>query len=83
MKLRKKAFASFVCSIALAGNSLGAFAQDKVQVQAQGQSGKVVVKTADGQNKEFTINDTDPVVVPVAPPLSVTVNVTVYVPAAA
>lgn len=65
MKLRKKAFASFVCSIALAGNSLGVIAQDKAQTQTQTQtqSGKVIVKTSDGQTKEFTVDGNGPVVI--------------------
>ncbi|HMV86119.1 MAG TPA: energy transducer TonB [Blastocatellia bacterium] len=54
MKLRKQAFASFVCSLALAGNSFGVLAQDKAATQ--GQSGKVVVRTPDGQTKEFTLD---------------------------
>lgn len=55
MKLRKRVFVNFVCAAALAGNSFGVPAQDKTQTQTQSQSGKVVVKTADGQTKEFTV----------------------------
>ena len=51
MRLRKKAVASFVCSVAMFGNSFGVLAQDKGQAQAQTQSGKVTVRTADGQTK--------------------------------
>lgn len=61
MKLRKQAFASFVCSVALVGNSFGVLAQDKVRVQ--GQSEKVTVRTADGQTKEFTVDGSGAVVV--------------------
>jgi TonB family protein len=50
MKLRRKAFVNFACSLALAGNSFGVMAQDKPQTQ-----NKVTVRTSDGQTKEFTV----------------------------
>jgi len=52
MKLRKKAFVSFVCSLVLAGNSVGVLAQDKPQTQ---EKQKVTIKTSDGQTKDFVI----------------------------
>lgn len=58
MKLRKKAFVSFTCALALAGNSVGVLAQDKAQQKTQTQSQvqrKVVVTTADGQTQEFNV----------------------------
>ncbi len=61
MKLRKQAFASFVCSVALIGNSFGVLAQDKVQTPPT--SGKVTLRTPDGQTKEFTVNGNDAVFV--------------------
>ncbi len=54
MKLRKKAVVNFACALALAGNSLTVMAQDKPQPQTQTPN-KVIVKTSDGQTKEFTV----------------------------
>ncbi len=56
MKLRKQAFVSFTCALALAGNSLCVFAQDKGKSEAQPQvQRKVILKTADGQTQEFNV----------------------------
>ena len=38
MKLRKKAFVSFTCALALAGNSVGVLAQDEAQEKTQTQA---------------------------------------------
>ena len=60
MKLRKKAFVSFTCALALAGNPVSLLAQDKAQektttqTQAQVQR-KVILKTPDGQVQEFNV----------------------------
>ena len=54
MKLRKKAVVNFACALTLASNSIGVMAQDKAQTQTPSQN-KVVVKTPDGQTKEFTV----------------------------
>lgn len=54
MKLRKQVLANIICIAALAGNSLGVMAQDKTQTQGQS-SGKVIVRTPDGQTKELTV----------------------------
>lgn len=54
MKLRKKAVVNFACALTLASNSIGVMAQDKAQTQTPSQN-KVVVKTSDGQTKEFTV----------------------------
>lgn len=62
MKLRKKAFASFACSLALIGNSFGVLAQDKGSAQPQSNK-KVTVRSADGQTKEFTVEGDGSVVV--------------------
>jgi TonB family protein len=61
MKLRKKAVASFVCSVAMFGNSFGILAQDKGQTKVQTQSGKVIVRTADGQTKEVILEGNEPI----------------------
>ncbi len=60
MKLRKKAFVSFVCALALAGNSVSILAQDKAQEKSSAQSQtqiqrKVIVKGPDGQTQEFNV----------------------------
>lgn len=60
MKLRKKAFVSFTCALALAGNSVSILAQDKVQEKTSTQSQtqvqrKVIVKGPDGQLQEFNV----------------------------
>lgn len=47
MKLRKKAFVSFVCALALAGNSVSILAQDKAQEKTSTQT--QIIKTADGK----------------------------------
>lgn len=57
MKLRKQAF-TFFCSLALAGNSLTVFAQDKAQEKTGAQTQvqrKATIRTPDGQVKEFTV----------------------------
>lgn len=58
MKLRKQAFVSFTCALALAGNSLTVFAQDKAQEKTNTQTQvqrKVIVKTPDGQTQEINV----------------------------
>lgn len=60
MKLRKKAFVSFTCALALAGNSVCVLAQDKAQEKTGAQSQtqvqrKVILKTPDGQTQEFNV----------------------------
>lgn len=56
MKLRKQAFVSFTCALALAGNSLTVFAQEKAKAETQTQvERKVIVKTADGQTQEIKV----------------------------
>ncbi|MDX2044517.1 MAG: energy transducer TonB [Acidobacteriota bacterium] len=58
MKLRKQAFVSFTCALALAGNSLTVFAQDKAQEKTNTQTQvqrKVILKTPDGQVQEFNV----------------------------
>ncbi|MBP6824537.1 MAG: energy transducer TonB [Acidobacteria bacterium] len=54
MKQRKKAFASFACSLALAANSVCVLAQDKPKTETQVER-KVILKTPDGQTQEFTV----------------------------
>ncbi len=60
MKLRKQAFVSFACALALAGNSVCVLAQDKVQekskteTQSQVQR-KVTIRTPDGQTQEINV----------------------------
>ena len=58
MKLRKQAFVSFTCALALVGNSLTVFAQDKAQEKTSTQTQvqrKVTVKTPDGQTQEINV----------------------------
>lgn len=58
MKLRKQAFVSFTCALALAGNSLTIFAQDKAQEKTNTQTQvqrKVILKTSDGQTQEINV----------------------------
>ena len=58
MKLRKQAFVSFTCALALVGNSLTVFAQDKAQEKTSTQTQvqrKVTVKTSDGQTQEINV----------------------------
>ncbi len=58
MKLRKQAFVSFTCALALAGNSVCVFAQDKAQEKTNTQTQvqrKVILKTPDGQVQEFNV----------------------------
>ncbi|MFN0110014.1 MAG: energy transducer TonB [Blastocatellia bacterium] len=56
MKLRKQAFVSFTCALALAGNSVCVFAQDKPKTETQTQvQRKVILKTPDGQTQEFNV----------------------------
>ncbi len=50
MKLRQKTFVSFVCVLALVGNSFGVLAQDKAASQQ-----RTTLKTTDGQTKESVV----------------------------
>lgn len=64
MKLRKQAFVSFTCALALAGNSLCVFAQDKGKTETQPQvQRKVILKTSDGQTQEFNVESDGTVLV--------------------
>lgn len=56
MKLRKQAFVSFTCALALAGNSVCVLAQDKTKTETQSQvQRKVTIRTADGQTQEINV----------------------------
>lgn len=60
MKLRKQAFVSFTCALALAGNPVSLLAQDKAQEKTTTQTQtqvqrKVILKTPDGQTQEFNV----------------------------
>lgn len=56
MKLRKQAFVSFTCALALAGNSVCVLAQDKTKTETQSQvQRKVTIRTSDGQTQEINV----------------------------